>query len=46
MADTFIYMIKIMIHKITSSVEYNYWLKRLETQLNETVKSLKVPKVF
>ena len=25
-----------MIHKITLSVDYNYWLKRLETHLNDT----------
>ena len=24
-----------MIHKITPSVDYKYWLKRLATQLNE-----------
>ena len=24
-----------MIHKITPSVDYNYWWKRLETQLNK-----------
>ena len=24
-----------MIHKITQSVDYNYWLKRLDAQLNE-----------
>ena len=24
-----------MIHKITPSVDYNYWLKRLNTQLNK-----------
>ena len=24
-----------MKHRVTSSVDYNYWLKRLETQLNE-----------
>ena len=24
-----------IIHKINSSVDYNYWLKRLNTQLNE-----------
>ena len=25
-----------MIHKIHSSVDYNYWLKRLDTQLNKS----------
>ena len=36
-----------IIHKIPTSVDYNYWLKRLDTQLNETTNqnSLKVPKV-
>ena len=36
-----------MIHKISSSVDYNYWLNRLDTQLNESTNqnSLKVPKV-
>ena len=36
-----------MIHKIPSSVDYNYSLKRLDTQLNESTNqnSLKVPKV-
>ena len=24
-----------MKHKVTSSVDYNQWLKRMETQLNE-----------
>ena len=34
-------------HKITPSVDYNYWLKRLDTQFNKPTiqKSLKVPKV-
>ncbi len=36
-----------MIHKITPSVENNYGLKRLDTQLNEPTNqnSIKVPKV-
>ena len=36
-----------MIHKITPSVDYNYWLKRLDTQLNETTNQnlIKVLKV-
>ena len=36
-----------MIHKITSSVDYNYWLKRLCTQLNDPTNQnlIKVPKV-
>ena len=36
-----------MIHKITSYVDYNYWLKPLDTQLNESTNynSIKVPKV-
>ena len=34
-------------HKIIPSVNYNKWLKRLNTQLNELTKknSIKVPKV-
>ena len=33
--------------QITPSVDYNLWLKRLDTQLDETTKqnSIKVPKV-
>ena len=36
-----------MIHKITPFVDYNYWLKHFNTQLNESTNqySLKVPKV-
>ena len=36
-----------MIHKIPSIVGYNYWLKRIDTQLNELTNqnSVKVPKV-
>ena len=36
-----------MIHKINSSVDYNKWLKRLSTQLNEPTNqnSIKVTKV-
>ena len=36
-----------MIGKITHSVDYNYWLKRFKTQLNEPTnqKSIKAPKV-
>ena len=39
--------IPIMIHKINPSVDYNEWLKRLDTQLNETSNqnSIIVPKV-
>ena len=35
-----------MIHKIIPSVDYNLWLKRLDTQLNKPTyqNSLKVPK--
>ena len=38
---------KLMIHKNTPSVDYNYWLKRLDAQLNESTSpnSFKVPKV-
>ena len=34
-------------YKITPSVDYNYWLKRLDTKLNEPAdqNSLEVPKV-
>ena len=37
-----------MIHKFTSSVDYNQWLERFDTQLNETTKqnSIEVPKVI
>ena len=36
-----------MIHKITPFVDYNDWLKRLDSQLNETTdqNSTTVPKV-
>ena len=36
-----------MIHKINSYVNYNWWLKRLNTQFDEPTnqKSMKVPKV-
>ena len=36
-----------MLHKITLSVVYNKWLKRLNTRLNESINqnSLKVTKV-
>ena len=36
-----------MIHKITPSVDYNYWQKRLDTQLNEPTNQnlIKVPKI-
>ena len=36
-----------MIHKITTSVDYNYWLKCLNIQLNYPTNqnSIKVPKV-
>ena len=38
---------QMMINKIISSVDHNYRLKRLDTQLNEPTKqnSIKVPKV-
>ena len=36
-----------MIYKITPSVDYNYWLKRLDTKPNETTNPIKkVPKVI
>ena len=36
-----------MIHKITPAVDYNYWYKRLDTQLNKSNNHnlTKVPKV-
>ena len=34
-----------MIHKITNSVDYNKWLKRMETQLNEPTNQNSIPKV-
>ena len=46
MAEKILYMM--MIHKITPSVDKNKWLKRLNTQLNETTNHdlfTKVPKV-
>ena len=37
-----------MIHKIPSSVDYNYWLKLLDTQLNESTNqnSLRSPNLL
>ena len=37
-----------MIHKFTPYVDYNQWLKRLDTQLNEQTNTniIKVPKVY
>ena len=37
-----------MIHKITPTVDYNWWFKHLDTQLNKTTNrnSIKVPKVI
>ena len=37
-----------IIHRISPSVDYNYWLKCLDTQFNEATheNSIKVPKVF
>ena len=37
----------IVIHKITPSVDYYYWLKRLDTKLNDPTNkhSMEVPKV-
>ena len=32
-----------MIHKIIPSVYYNYWLKRLDTQRNETTNKFNEP---
>ena len=36
-----------MKHKIIHSVDYNWWLKRLDTQLNETTNQnyIKVPRI-
>ena len=41
------YIPTMMIHKITPYIDYNYWLKRLDTQLNGPLNqnSIKVPKV-
>ena len=46
MAEKIMY-IPMMIHKIAPTVDYNLWLKRLDTQLNEPSNqdSIKVPKV-
>ena len=47
MADKLMYILNEELHKITPSVDYNSWLKCLDTQLNESTNqnSLKVPKV-
>ena len=44
MADKLMYNYTslIMIHKITPSVDYNYWLKRLDTTNQNSIKVLKV----
>ena len=36
-----------MVHKTTHSIDFNKWLKRFDTQLNEltNLNSIKVPKV-
>ena len=36
-----------LIHKIIHSVDYNWWLKRLDTQLNKTTiqNDIKVPRI-
>ena len=34
-----------MMHKIIPFVDYNYWFKRLNTQLNKPTNQIKVPKV-
>ena len=46
MADKLMYIPNLMTHVIPSSVDYNYWLKHLDTQLNESTiqNSLKVTK--
>ena len=47
MADKLMYIPNVDILYITTSVNYNYYLKRLETQLNEPTNqnSILVPKV-
>ena len=47
MADKLMYYPKHYTHKIAPSVDYNQWLKRFDTQLNEpkNQNSIKVPKV-
>ena len=44
MADKLMYNYTslIMIYKITPSVDYNYWLKRLDTTNQNSIKVLKV----
>ena len=37
MADKLMYQSPMMIHKINPSVDYNYWSKRLDTQLIELI---------
>ena len=46
MADKLMYIPNIL-HEIIPSVDYNLWLKRLHTQLNESMNQdlIKVPKV-
>ena len=49
MANKLMYIVyPMLIHKITPSLEYNHWFKRLDTQLNELTNqnSIKVPKVI
>ncbi len=47
MADKFMYIFNDNIHKITHSVNYNSWLKRLDTQIIEPTNQdlIEVPKV-
>ena len=49
MTDKLMYIVRtyMLIHKIIPSVDYNYWLKRFDTQQNEPTNqnSINVPKV-
>ena len=47
MSEKFMYILAMIIHKILFFVDYNKWLKRLDTQLNNLTNQslIKVPKV-
>ena len=44
MADKLMYITNDVTQKSTPSVDYNSWLKRFDTQLNQPIK-IQVPKV-
>ena len=47
MSEKFMYILAMIIHKILFFVDYNKWLKRLDTQLNNPTNQnlIKDPKV-